>query len=368
MAECDIKGFFDSISHEVASQSLVDLTAAALTLDGNFTVDPRALRIFHAFLACYNFPRNVKHDTERALKMKNGRNAYFKWPKDELRVFHPNLSSVPIGIPQGGALSCFIANCVLHQADTEVERCHSRSPEPFKYLRYCDDMVIISPDRETCRLAFASYQYALARLRLPIHAPAGFDEYTESFWSGKSRQTYVWAKPERRSVVRTRVPWIQFVGYQMRYDGMLRVKKKSIQKHKLKILQETSRLLRKLYPEGLAGGASPCIRKTAKQIEHRFRQKLIAMSVGRRDVHHDLSQMMPKCWSSGFKRAHGSVIPLNALKELDRFREMQIHRIVNRLRIRPPRMRRADSPENIPVPRYYGFPFSYVAQFIGGRR
>lgn len=162
-------------------------------------------------------------------------------------------------------------------------------------------------------------------------------------------------------------PWLQFVGYQIRHDGTLRVKKKSVAKHKAKLLQETNRLLRTLNPTRPAGSSPPIfapgIRKSARQIIHRFRQKLTAMSVGRREVHHDLRQEMPKCWATGFKMVRGDRIPLNALKELDRFRERQIDRVLRRLRHLPTSAEPNTSNEGVRAPGYHGFPFSYVAQF-----
>ena len=268
-----------------------------------------------------------------------------------------------IGIPQGGALSCFIANCVLHYADKEVERSRSSTPGPFLYLRYCDDMVILAPHRRSCEIAFEAYQQALRRLRLPAHAPVEVGTYNAAFWDGKSRQPYHWARPLDCKTV----PWLQFVGYQIRHDGMLRVKRKSIEKHKAKILVETNRLLGTLRPTRSTPTSpstfAPGIRKSARQIIHRFRQKLIAMSVGRREVHHDLRQLMPKCWASGFKKLHGRRLPLNALKELDRFRERQIARIRAVLRQLPRVTGEQEPAEGIRVPRFHGYPFSYVGQF-----
>ena len=88
------------------------------------------------------------------------------------------------------------------------------------------------------------------------------------------------------------------------------------------------------------------------------------MSVGRREVHHDLGQLLPKCWAAGFKMAHGRRLPLNALKELDRFRERQIARIRSVLRQLPPTAEARETAERIRAPGFYGFPFSYVGQFV----
>lgn len=363
VAECDIKGFFDCVSHSIAHCALANLIKQATKRNPAFQIDARAYQVFEAYLDAYTFPDNVKGIAEPQLKRKCGEAAHYKWPEVALREFHPNPDTTAIGIPQGGSLSCFIANCVLHQADLEVRRSRSRTPGPFRYLRYCDDMVIIAPDQRSCRVAFEAYQDALRQLQLPVHAPADVETYNAAFWDGKSRQPYQWARP--LSV--TTVPWLQFVGYQIRHDGMLRIKKKSVEKHKRKILVETNYLLRTLAPTRptptLPLTFAPGLRKNAHEIIHRFRQKLIAMSVGRRDLHHDLGQLMSKCWAAGFRMAHGRRLPLNALKELDRFRERQIARIRSAIRRMPrvtPSGKKAKRVRTYP---FYGFPFSYVGQF-----
>ena len=363
VAECDIKGFFDCVSHEVAANALTNLVDEAVEQNPGFVVDPRALQIFQAYLGCYSFPENVTSLAEPLLTVEKGQEAHYKWPEEALREFHTDPRAARIGIPQGGALSCFIANCVLHQADLEVKRSRSRTPGPFRYLRYCDDMVILAPSQETCRIAFEVYQQSLQRLLLPAHQPMEVAAYDAEFWNGKSRHPYLWAQPRSGNTV----PWLQFVGYQIRHDGTLRVKKKSVAKHKAKILQETNRLLRTLNPTRPAGYSLPIfgpgIRKTAPQIIHRFRQKLTAMSVGRRAVHHNLRQAMPQCWATGFKMVRGRRIPINAFKELDRFRERQIDRVWRRLRHLPVSAEPNTSNTRFRVPGFYGFPFSYVAQF-----
>ena len=369
VAECDIRGFFDCVSHDVATNALTDLIRAATAANPQSALDSRAFRIFDAYLKCYSFPHNVKAEAEAELKDEKGAQAYFKWPEEELGEFHADPRAVRVGIPQGGGLSCFIANAVLHHADLEVKRCRSRTPGPYRYLRYCDDMVILAPQRETCQIVFEAYQEALKRCLLPAHPPQPVEQYASGFWKGKSRRPYQWARPKDTSTV----PWLQFVGYQLRHDGMMRVKKKSIQKHKEKLREETDRLLRTLTTRPSpsvpnVSGFAPGIRKNADQIIHRFRKKLIAISVGRREAHDDLARAMPKCWAAGFKAIHGKRIPLNTLKELDRYRERQIARIIRRLRDLPPTSVAQGTSASSRPPSFYGFPFSHVAQFKARRR
>lgn len=365
-AECDIRGFYDCVSHRTAWDCLQKLINEARSKKTEFKIHPQALQIFRAYLYSYSFTRSVKKQSAALLEGKEKQGATFPWPEKKLRKFHTHPEAEAIGIPQGGALSCFIANCVLHQADVRVELIRKKKGTPFRYLRYCDDMILLATDEKVCRKVFASYQDALKELKLPIHAPKRVRTYGKKIWSKKSRKPFLWGRP----TIRSTVPWVQFVGYQMRHDGLIRVKTKSIAKHKAKILTETERLLTIIKKATAQVSGMPpvaCLRKSPKQIVHRFRQKLISVAVGRRAVHHDLRTSMPKCWAGGFKMVHGKKTPLNALKELDRFRERQIARVVRKLK-NAPSVNTTGSPSRVRSPRYYGFPFSYVGQFLAGRK
>jgi hypothetical protein len=360
VAELDIKGFYDCVSHDLAQECFDKLIAQAKAIDTAFEIHPRALKIFKAYLDCYSFPKSVRKQFSFLLKDKEGS---FSWPLDDLRRIHQRID-LRIGVPQGGALSCFIANCVLHQADIRVEEARRKCDAPFLYLRYCDDMILLSSDQKTCGDISEIYQQALAQLKLPVHPPESVQEYGRKLWNQKSRNPFYWGPPANPSTV----PWIQFVGYQIRYDGLIRVRKSSIAKHKEKILSQTKRLLALIrVPKHLPANAQQLgIRKNARQILHRFRHKLIAMSVGKTAIHHDPSILMPKCWTAGFKLLHGKNTPLNTLKDLDRFRDAQIALIARQLK-HLPKVNSRRRGVRIRPPRYYGYPFSYVAQFRAGK-
>ncbi len=75
---------------------------------------------------------------------------------------------------------------------------------------------------------------------------------------------------------------------------------------------------------------------------------------------------MPKCWAAGFEMVHSKKTPLNALKELDRFRQRQIARVARKLK-KAPRVNATGLSARVRPPRYDGFPFSCVSQFVPGR-
>ncbi|MEK7993123.1 MAG: reverse transcriptase domain-containing protein [Planctomycetota bacterium] len=361
VAECDIKGFFDCVSHDVAWRALSCLIEEAKKTNPRLRVHPRALEIFEAYLDAYSFSKNVRGPATVTLR-KTDPHGVFKWHEPDLQQLHKATQLPAIGVPQGGALSCLIANAVLHEADKAMRRLRSRLRKSFTYLRYCDDMIILARDHGVCAQAFGRYQDVLKDLKLPAHPPKGITSYSKDFWDGKSNSPYRWHHPAGPDDV----PWIQFVGYQVRYDGTVRVRLKSLKKQFKKLTALADQLLAALNP----GRERPRqitpfakgIRKNARQILHRFRQKLISQAVGRRRRGHDLNEPLPLCWANGFRGLVGKKIVLSHLKALDRHRERQVRRVMRRLQSLPPPATQTRS-EAIEVLAFYGYPFSYYGQF-----
>jgi hypothetical protein len=355
IAECDIKSFFDSVSHDAARRALDDLIADAKRQNPDLKIDSRAIEIFDAYLSCYSFLRNVRQEAEFQLgKRRPG--ATYPWPEKDLQDLHGASSDLDgIGVPQGGALSSVIANGVLHAADKEVRR--SCGNTGVTYLRYCDDTIVLAPGRDACAKAFDCYRATMTRLKLPIHQPAPLPPYEgshkRSFWPARSKPVYHWA---RRQVTGS-FPWIQFLGYQIRYDGTVRIRLSSIAKEHSNLVEITGRLLRLLRPDNVSN-----IRRSAKAITHRFRMKLISMAVGRRDIGQSLDKPLPKCWANGFWWLSGKHLLITNLRGLDRQRERQINRVSRRLKALDIQVNgRASDAQK--VREYYGFPYSYVGQF-----
>ena len=83
--------------------------------------------------------------------------------------FHPpatNPRQLRIGVSQGGALSGIIANLILNEADKVVKAEGVRLGAEIHYYRYCDDMLLISPSLQHCKLVFAAYVRKLTGLNL----------------------------------------------------------------------------------------------------------------------------------------------------------------------------------------------------------
>lgn len=350
VAEADIRAFYDCVGHEVALQGAKETIKRAETLQPGNTFDPRAMRLLAAYLDCYSFPRNVLEGALQRLQ-HNGRypKREFPWPEEALADYYTSPRCQAIGVPQGGALSCVIANLVLDKADKDVRAVGEKSSSQVDYFRYCDDMIVLARQESDCREAFAAYLRALKELKLPYHEPARVGAYGKTFWTTKSKDTYCWTHRRGNGFV----PWVQFVGYQVRYDGLVRIKAKSVRKQLRKIRDTVDH-----YKFGLRNAVrdGAYLAVTKDQVFQSLRWQLIYASVGK--VKHRTPNRGPRtmCWAGGYRALNGKPIATAFLKQLDRFREKQIARMVA-----------ADLPyrneERRPRPQPAGAQVSYLAQF-----
>ena len=357
VAECDIRGFFDCVPHSLARSALQEIVREH-DATGGAPIDPRAIKIFDAYLKSYSFQDNVKLDAERKLRSKIP-GAKFKWAEVELTELHGKRNLGEIGVPQGGALSCLIANTVLHSVDRELEQMAEQYPGKLLYLRYCDDMILLAAQRSICEDALALYCERVKQLGLLIHPPKAVGAYSKDFYSGKSHLTYAWGPGE------SSIPWVQFVGYQIRHDYLVRIRLRSLKKQRGRMTEMADELLRALNPGRKRRGHIPAmsagIRRSSRQVEHRFQQRLISLSVGRRQLGQSLSQIMPMCWCNGFRGLQNRKLIGSSLKMLDRHRHRQIVRVGRRLDSLELPKAEAVNKEN--ALQFYGLAFSYWGQF-----
>lgn len=310
--------------------------------------------------------------------LKKDRKGIFPWPEDLLRTMHNGESLDQIGVPQGGALSCFITNLVLHAADFEVNSTHLPDGHEMLYLRYCDDMLILATSMDLCREGMNTYLRSVKNLMLPVHEPVdvthSMDEQKScsNFLDAKSKNPYAWT-----AVNNGGIPWIQFLGFEIRYDGKVRIRQKSLDKQCSKISEAADKLIRTFKPHSHSSGRNPMyapgLRMHPQQILNRIRLKFIAMSVGRIKLVQKspscAGQIKSMCWANGYRILCDVSYDPSQLKKLDRHRDQQWKRI--RRALKPLLEQNTSShPLNVGVnqPRYYGAPFSYHGQFAGESR
>ena len=352
VAECDIKKFFDCVNHQVITTEFQLITEEAKQ-KFNIEIDKRAIHFFQSYLKAYSFNENIiKHEAE-ILKKHKISNGNIPWVNEaELLEVGSKPATERIGVPQGGAISCLIANIMLNKTDRIL---NDNSDENTFYCRFCDDMVLMHTNRAKCEALLKRYQTSLKELKLICHEAKGFAEYGKEFWDNdfKSKLPYRWAiNYKTNAYSKKNVPWLSFVGYQIRYDSTVRIRKKSIKEELLKQVSETDKVI-KVVRKGIRSIRS------SRSVRYRLQERLIAMSVGKVFYGSTISSM---CWTAGFKVLTKNPIVRNQIRKLDRNREKQIKRLERNLGIiETPIGKYRNSGDN-PL-KVYGYNYSYNKQF-----
>lgn len=321
VSECDISKFYDAVSHTIVKKLFKRLAQKARA-DYGKDYDLRAERIFYSYLDSYSFPQNV-------LKCNDPKNSSYwsehhipdgnyGWVEKELIDNHyfDKPRKARIGVPQGGAISGFIANIVLDYVDKEILKLND---DKLFYGRFCDDMVLIHPDKEKCKEASKIYYDSLMKLKLIPHKfKEGLANTKDSFWNEKSKSTYKWSYSEKDAF-----PWFGFVGYEIHYSGSLRVRKKSLKKEKDKQKEVVQQIINALN-EGK--------RKSDESIFESAANRLIGMSVGRVNLSNYKTIKSDMCWVRGFHLLDKNRHTIAQVKGLDSHRNAQISRLKKHLK------------------------------------
>lgn len=367
VSECDIQKFFDTVQHNhllnVYDNSVQELNSLGINISA------KAKTLFLAFLKSYSFSEDIlilNKDTEY-FKKYSVKPGIFEWLESELKnefeCYKNGFANLKVGIPQGNAISCFIANLILNNVDIEVKKYNNS----ILYVRYCDDMILAHKDYEICRKALEIYQKEIKSNFLLFHNPIKFENYKENaleFWSKKSKQPYFWGNKHENS---RNIPYLSFVGYQIHYKGIMRIRKESLKKEVKKQTSETQKVLKSLgltYDRKLPD-INKCSRKSKNQIIFSLEQRLHSMSVGRVTLYnYSDGRHFGLCWTHGFylidknSRIKKKLIT-RQMKTLDRCRERQLSyfkKYLLSLNVK------SDKNDNIPKHMrniYFGSPFSY---------
>lgn len=348
VSECDMKKFYDTVNHTIIKKHFKILINKIKRNYFEF-YSSDAERIFYLYLDCYSFnksvyPLNNDQDYFSKFKIVNGT---FEWVKEDLLTLHyKRLNNAKIGIPQGGALSGLIANIVLHSSDSVITKMHAKN---LLYLRYCDDMIIMHPNKKICNSAMSKYKRSLVKLKLIPHIFKSVEKYNKSFWNNKSKKPYKWGNYSNQEI-----PWIGFVGYEINFNGDIRVRKSSLKKEMSKQVKVIN----------LAWKAIKNNKKRAsdKYIEESIIHRLIGMSVGRVALWNYKNGVNDLCWINGFCELSKNPTATVQLKNLDRNRNKYFRQFKKKIR----QIELNDSEQiNLKSNRqiiYLGKPFSYYYQ------
>ncbi|MCD4833848.1 MAG: hypothetical protein K8R31_08650 [Bacteroidales bacterium] len=347
VAECDMKKFYDSVNHKIIKKAFRKfIWKVRLSFKNNF--DKRVEKIFYEYLNCYQFNNNVYplNNDNKYFESHKLKDFKYEWIEEELKEknYYNDLEKENIGVPQGGALSGLITNIVLDYADKAIEKLNS----PYLlYLRYCDDMIVIHPDKQICEKALNIYINALKELKLVPHENSFDISNKKKMWDAKTKGPYKWTLDTK-----TGVSWIGFVGYEIDFDGNLRIRKKSFKKEKQK-QYETIKYALILAKKGDQ-------RKKNKSIEESIINRLIGMSIGRVKIWNYKKIENEMCWTNGFKLLNDNKYSRKQLKSLDYTR----NRLLMKLNRRLNKFDDTDIPANKIKSKkdnslWYGAPFSY---------
>lgn len=316
VGECDIKKFFDNISHEVVRERWAKTG-----------FEPVATKVLEGYLNVYS--ANNSASLESAMRPTDAQE------RDTLDEEAPRR-----GLPQGGSLSTVLANMVLSVADDAVARVDDGR---LFYSRFCDDVVFVHPDEMACRKAMAAYADALLKLDLPMHPVEPFvykplDGMATTYYAIKSKGPFRWR--QAMSGEANCAPWLSFLGSQIRFDGETRIRKESIEKHIRALGRETAKVVRELESGDLRN------EDLGKRWFCRFRNRLIAKGVGYVTAKVEDCRM---CWAGAFPNVTACADTKMQMRRLDRVREGMLTKV----------WRLLPEPLRLGHHRYKGRPFSY---------
>ncbi|MGM1429999.1 reverse transcriptase domain-containing protein [Sphingobacterium lactis] len=316
-AECDMSKFFDTVNHSFVIKRFDKFLKQNHFQKKCKKEDLLLLRhILKEYLKSYTFNKHVRslssnQEYFNRFKISNGK---FDWVEKEFlkEGFYKDINKAKIGIPQGGALSGFIANLLLHDADCKVIK---ELDNDTLYLRFCDDMLILSLDKSTCERSYTAYTDSLKRYKLIVHphVEPPFEKRNQ-FWSSKSKLCYKWTSDETRDTF-----WVGFVGLEINYFGEIRVRRSTLKKELQKQADLMLEMKRLLKNEKRISSTSSVLGSLQK--------RLISMSVGRVDLWNYKIYPNVMSWAKGFKILNDNIHAKQQLKSLDRSRGLKIHKL-----------------------------------------
>lgn len=284
VGECDIKKFFDNISHEVVRKCW----------DESELFEPSAGKVLEAYLNAY-VASQPDGEPRRDDHADGGRR----------------------GLPQGGSLSPVLANLVLAVADRAVEEVDVGR---LFYARFCDDVVFVHPEKAVCGRAMKVYVDTLQELDLPMHPVESFvykplNGAQTTYYGIKSKGPFQWRVAQRGE--KNCAPWLSFLGSQIRFDGETRIRKESIEKHIRALGRETARFVTEIKDGKVC-------EENADRRFCSFRNRLIAKGVGYVTAKVEDCGM---CWAGAFPNVTLCSDTKSQMRRLDRVRESMLSKV-----------------------------------------
>ncbi len=357
VSECDMQKFYDTLDHNII-KARFNMLMARVKKKGIITnTDYKcAKRWFYNYIDCFDFYNDVfsynsKVDAsawDSVRKQYKGKKYEVKWV-DALELEKKKKPYKRKGIPQGGALSGLIANIMMHYVDLSIHEVIANND--VAYLRFCDDMILVTPSESLSSKVLKVYNARLMSSRLHPHPVKDIHiNHMKDFWDGKSRGPYKWGEHGKDVF-----PWITFVGFDVNWRGEVRVRKKSYQKQLTKQHTVVWDLLNQ-YKKG----------KTPKYcmntIMESLRNRLIGMSVGRVTLWNYQKYENVHCWLAAFPLLDKNKWTVAQLKGMDRHREKELYKAMKFLEGIECGKRSKNKEGVRRKDHYYGKAYSYYGQ------
>ncbi len=232
VAKLDVQSLHDTIPHSAVRRAIARALARASRR--GVVIDRRVLRLIETMLASYSFGADVMTGASDTLTEKD-LEGKVSWPLEPLRKFHRKPLTARIGVPQGSPFSDILANLVLHSVDGAV--LGDNVDGDLFYVRWLDDLVIVHTDRVACEVALGRALEALHKLKLIPHEPRVFAPSDVEYWTAKSIAPTPWAP---RGSGRE---WMGILGYEIKVDGEIRIRRETLQRHKTRLKKIMERRL-----------------------------------------------------------------------------------------------------------------------------
>lgn len=363
VAECDMQKFFDTLDHNIVKKRVNEFIGWCRR-DGIINTQERNLlrNIIFSYIDCFDFYKNIykpsKKSGNNALwrNIHNGKDSekVIEWV-EKLESNKKLLKNKRFGIPQGGALSGVIVNIIMHFVDMSLSR-YTNDKERFCYIRFCDDMIMISTETTLLNNAFGTYVRSIHKEHLFDHPTSEKGTtHIRDFWKGKTRKPYKWGCEDKESF-----RWITFVGFDVSYDGKLRIRKKTIEKEIKKQYTKVEDITRIFHNN------KRCryyLNSMVESLTHR----LIGMSVGRVELwnYKDCSNKLS--WAKAFSILDDNPYAVKQLKRLDNHRMKMISRfrkIISIYDFSDSKPAKDGMYKERNIQNFIGKPFSYYGQVL----
>ena len=365
VAECDMKKFYDTISHQVIKIRFIKLLQRAKREGKIDSLNAKYVkRWFFAYVDCFDYVSNILVQCKKPLTAPVWRNinkiegykieiGWLDKKKDkdfDWRGVYTKKGRV--GVPQGGSLSGLIANIVMHDVDDEV--LDAIGKKDILYCRFCDDMVLIGANKEEVSFCYQAYEEAIKKARLIAHENKPIkNRPMRDFWEGKTRGPYEWNEKGENIY-----PWVTFVGYDVNWKGNLRIRKKSLRKQ----LEKQTTLANELILPYLRGKRPRYSKGTVLESLH---ARLIATGVGRVTFENFRNNINVHSWMSAFSILDKNPWSEKQMKILDKHRQTVLRRTEMKIAniYFPNNIKKDDTSKNRrDYYAYKGCPFSYYGQ------